>query len=80
MSVDELISKVGAAIVNPVLGLLFAVALLVFVWGVFEMLWQYDSEDARKTGVQHMLWGVVGMTIMLSAWAIIEIVKATIGA
>ncbi len=80
MTVDQLISKVATAIVNPILGLLFAVALLMFIWGVFEMLWNSSSDEARSTGVKHMMWGVIGMTIMTSAWGILRIIRATIGA
>ena len=60
--------------------LLFAAAVLVFLYGVFEYVKDSGSEDARSTGRNHMLWGVVGMFIMISAFGIMRIIMNTIGA
>lgn len=72
--VDSLLTKVNNVILVPIVSLLFAVAFLVFVWGVFEYLIRQNDPDARATGGQHILWGVIGMTIMVSAWGIINFI------
>jgi lysylphosphatidylglycerol synthetase-like protein (DUF2156 family) len=79
-SVLTLIHKINTVIVNPLILLMFAAAVLVFLYGVFEYVKDSDSEDARSTGRNHILWGVVGMFIMISVFSIMDIIMNTIGA
>lgn len=74
-----LVKRVNQYILNPFIGLLFAVALAYFIYGVFEFLANADSEDARTTGKSHMLWGIIGMFIMMGVFGIMQIVINTLG-
>lgn len=65
-------------IVEPLLLLVFAIAIFVFVFGIFEMVWKGTDADAREKGRWHMLGGLIGMVIMLSAWGIINLVANTV--
>lgn len=76
---DSLIIKVGQNILNPIVLLLFAAALVYFLWGVFVFIRDYDNEDARGIGARHMLWGIIGMFIMVSAFGIMNLIARTIG-
>ncbi len=58
---------------------MFAVALIVFVYGVFEYVRQSDSSDERAKGTQHMLWGIVGMFIMISVFGIMKLIMGSFG-
>jgi len=71
---DPIISN----IINPVIGLLFAVGVIVFAYGVFEMVWKGGDPEARETGRNHMIGGVIGMFIMVSAWGIINLISNTV--
>lgn len=75
----DFVAKVNNAIINPLLALIFAAALLYFLWGGFEFITNADNEKGRETGRQHMLWGVVGMLIMVSVFAILRVFLATFG-
>ena len=75
-----LLIKIADAILNPLILLMFAAAFLVFLWGAFEFVRHADSEDGRNDGRNHLLWGLVGMLIMLLALVIIQAVADTIGA
>ena len=78
-SVSELIEVFVEVIINPLLALIFAAGLLVFVYGIVEFLWGLSNEtDAKNTGKKHMFWGVVGMFVMVAAYAIIAIIKNSI--
>ena len=79
MTAVTLINRIETFIINPILLLLFSVALLYFLWGITVFIWKADSEDGRSTGIQHMLWGVIGMFIMIAAWGIINIIGNTFG-
>lgn len=78
-SISELISRINEQIINPLIGLLFALALLYFLWGGVQFLMNVDNEEKRLQGRDHMLWGVIGMFIMVSVWGILEVVTNTFG-
>lgn len=73
------IHRVNQVIINPIILLLFSVAVIYFLWGVFMYVKDSESSDARDTGRRHMMYGVFGMFIMISVFGIINIVLNTIG-
>lgn len=68
-----------STIVNPLIALLFALAVLYFVWGVFNYIRGEDNGGDRKVGTQHIMYGVIGLVIMISAYAIVQTVARTFG-
>ena len=79
MTFDAFMTKVFAAVVQPLLVLLFGVAFIIFIWGVVAYIRNSDSDKDRAEGQQSILWGLVGMVIMISAFGIINIIQGTIG-
>lgn len=78
MPVDVLVARITAAIINPLIALIFAAGFLLFVWGIVEFLFGLSQDtEAKENGKMHMLWGVIGMAIMISAYGIIRIVANT---
>ena len=75
--ITGLISKIVELIVNPLIQLLFAVALVYFLWGVYQYVAGASSPEKRETGAKHILWGLVGLAIMISVFAIIQISSNT---
>lgn len=74
--------KLVEAILNPLLLLVFAIGFLVFVYGVIEFMWGMNAgstEDAKQNGKWHMLYGVLGMFVMVSAYAFVNIIINTVG-
>lgn len=78
MDVSALITKVSVQIVDPILLLLFVIAMLLFVWGIVQLIWGADNDEARATGKRHLWWGTVGVFIMTSAYAIVQLIKNTV--
>ncbi len=68
------------AIVNPAIYLMFALAALMFVWGVFQYVMNAESGDGRTKGGRHILWGLIGLTVMVCVYALIRIILSTMGA
>ena len=75
----NLVDKVNDIILFPTIALLSAVAVLVFLYGCFEYIFKADQSDARAAGVKHIMWGIVGLLIMLSSYAILSIAAGTFG-
>lgn len=78
-SFDEFIGNVDNMIINPLIGLLFALAIVYFLYGVFEFLSNQANEEKKTTGKSHMMWGIIGITIMMGVWTILSIVLNTLG-
>ena len=64
-------------ILYPLITLLLAVALMVFLYGGFEFIMGAAEPGKRQTGRQHILWGIVGMLVMVSAYSILYIAANT---
>ena len=79
MDLAELMSRITKYILNPLILFLFAAAALIFAWGLVEFLSSPDNEEAKTKGRQHMLWGVIGMFIMISVFGIMNLIINTFG-
>lgn len=77
--VYEIVGKVNQYIINPVIILMFAVALVYFLYGLVGFL-STNSDKDRTVGKDHMLYGILGMFIMVSVFAILRIIANTLGA
>ena len=78
-SVVTLMRSVDRVILNPLITLLFALALVYFIYGLVQYLLSPDNEEVRKTSKSHMLWGIVGMFIMVSVFGIMTMILNTVG-
>lgn len=77
--VKKLISGINQYILNPIIIALFAVALVFFLFGVFEYLWKsHKDPGAIQAGAKHIGWGLVGMFIMISVFSLIQVLANTI--
>lgn len=77
-SVTDIINKIEDNVVNPILVLLFAIAFLVFIWGVFTYIVHADDPTKRSEGGKGMIYGVIGMFIMFSVFGIINLIATTV--
>jgi len=76
---DKFIWNVDRLIINPIITLLFALAVVYFLYGLLEFLLNQENEERQTDGKSHMIWGVVGITIMMGVWGILNLVLNTIG-
>ena len=73
----QIIVKFAQIIVNPAIKIMFAIAFVVFLWGIAEYIRNSSSSESNTIGRDHIVYGLVGMAIMVSAFAIISIVIGT---
>ncbi len=78
-SLDSFLGNVNSQIVNPLITFLFALAIAFFLYGVFEFMMNGDNEEKRTEGKSHMVWGVIGIAIMLGVWGILNFLLSTLG-
>ena len=73
------LNKINDVILNPALILLFSVALLVFLYGGLQFIMKASDEKARAEGKKAMVWGLVGMFIMVTAFGLIRLILSSVG-
>jgi fructose-specific phosphotransferase system IIC component len=66
-------------IINPLIGLLFAAAFVVGLWGGVNFILNADNEEARKKGKIAILWAIVGFLIMFAVGGLINVLAGTFG-
>ncbi|MHB1086241.1 MAG: hypothetical protein ACYCZ0_00655 [Minisyncoccota bacterium] len=73
---STLVDRFVDYIINPMILIVFATGFFLFVWGLVQFIYKLD-EGAQSSGKQHMLWGIVGMLIMVSVYGIIGLIDET---
>ncbi len=57
----------------------FALAFIVFIWGVFQyFIMGGANEEVRDKGKGLMLWGLIGFFVMVSVWGLVHILTGTV--
>lgn len=77
MSIDEFLNSVNRVILNPLITLFFAIAFLVFFYGIFQFIASETADSKREEGKRKILYGLVGMFIMFSAYGLINLILGT---
>lgn len=60
--------------------LIFAIAFIVFLWGVFQYFVLGGANvEKRKEGQMFALFGIIGLFVMLSIWGLVNLFVNTFG-
>ena len=73
------IINTASGVINLVIPLLVALALLAFFWGLVVYIWKSGGEDDKDRGKKIMIAGIVSLFVMISIWGIIKIIGNTFG-
>lgn len=73
----EILAKITEVIIQPAILLVFSLGFLLFVWGLVVFAANPTDTTKRQQGTKHMLWGIVGMFIMVSVQGIIFLIDDT---
>jgi uncharacterized membrane protein YidH (DUF202 family) len=74
-----LVSGVVREIGNPLIAILFTVAIVVFFFGLARFIYNADDSAEKETGKRHMVYGLLGVVVMLSAYAILRLFATPFG-
>lgn len=73
--ITALAAKLASAIIYPLIALIVAVGLVVFIYGIIEYLAGLSGVgDGKEKGRKHMLLGLLGMFVMVAAYAILALI------
>ena len=65
---------------------IFALAFLVFVWGVVKHFFlnpsgkdSFGERGGYGEGRQFVLWGILGLVVLFSVWGLVNMLLSTLG-
>ena len=76
-TIQSLICKFNE-ILGAILPLLIALGVVYFVWGVISFVIASD-EEAKTTGRDRMIYGIIGLVVIVGLWGLVRIVTNTFG-
>ncbi len=66
-------------IVDLLVPLVFAVAFIVFIFGVFRyFILGGGNEEKRAQGRQLIMWGIIAFVVMVSVWGLVNVITGTL--
>ena len=73
LSAKDFADNLFEHIVDPLMGLMLLVSILIFVWIGVQLIRNSDSTD-RKELFTKLAWSIVGIFIITSVWTVISFV------
>src|SRR3990167_2068068 len=73
----KLVDRFVTLIIDPTILLVFTAGFLLFLWGLVVFVFNLGEGGENTEGKQHMLWGIVGMLVMVSVFGIIALINNT---
>jgi hypothetical protein len=65
---------------NVFVPVVFALAFLTFLWGVYKyFILGATEEKSRVDGRNFVFWGIIGFVVILSIWGLVAVVGSTFG-
>ena len=78
--INTFLNDISSFINNTLIPLVFAIALLVFLYGVFNYFILGGADDGKKEqGRGLMLYAIVGFVVMVSIFGIVNLIANGLG-
>lgn len=69
---------VFTGLINPLIGLLTGLAVLLFVWGIVQYILYAGDEKKKKSAKDTLLYGIIALFVLFSFWSIVQLLKNSI--
>ena len=77
VTIGDFLCKI-ANILNKVIPVLIVLGVVYFVWGVVQYIMTGD-EAKKKEGRTKMIYGIIGLVVIVAMWGLVFMVKNTFG-
>ena len=78
--IDDFLGDVSGFINDILIPLVFAVALLFFLYGMFTyFISGVNNLDKKDDGKQYIIWSVVGFVLMVSILGVVNLLASGLG-
>lgn len=80
MKFEQFVNTIVSSINNLVVPIIFALAFLTFIWGVFDLFFLSVGDIQKQSKARSfILYGLIGMAILFSVWGLVSILLNTFG-
>lgn len=69
----------GLDILEMLSYVLMSAGIAVFFWGIVKYMMHADDERAKEEGKNIMIWGMVGLFVMIAFWGIVGYLQESLG-
>src|SRR5450830_1268880 len=76
-SIEGILNWATCLLDQSVIPLLFALAVVAFIWGVIQFYLNPENEEKRKKGKSFIVGGLIALFVMVSMWGIVSILTTT---
>jgi hypothetical protein len=76
-TIEYIICRAGD-ILNILIPILIILGVVYFVWGVITYVIS-DDEEAKQKGKMRMIYGIIGLVVIVAMWGLVGIVTRTFG-
>jgi hypothetical protein len=59
--------------------LLVTAGVVFFLYGIVVFIFNSANPEKKAQGAQMMIWGIVGLFVMVSIWGLVQIFRSTFG-
>src|SRR3989344_2854780 len=77
-SIETLMSTI-LSLLNQLVPILVAIAVVWFLWGVVQFVTAGADEEKRKGGRNTMIFGIIAIFVIVSVWGLVNILEGTFG-
>lgn len=78
--VRDFIKNITVFMNDTLVPFIFAIAFLVFLWGMFKtFILGGSDEDKQEEGKHLMMYAIAGFVVMVSLWGIVNLVAGGLG-
>jgi len=66
-------------LISLAIPIVIGLSLIAFLWGLTVFILNADNEEKITEGKTFMVWGVIGLFVMVSVWGIINLLTGSFG-
>ena len=78
-SIQQSLQTIIQIVNTTIIPLFIGIGVLVFIYGVIQYIIKAGDEEARKSARPVIIWGIIGIFVMVSVWGLVNILVSTFG-
>lgn len=78
-SITNIINWASCILVKSIIPFLITLATVAFIWGVIQYFLSPNNEEKRKKGKSFVIWGLIGLFVIISVWGLVGLLSDTFG-
>ena len=76
-TIEGIVCRIGN-ILNTIIPIIVVLGVVYFIWGVVQYVISGD-EEAKAAGKTRMIYGIIGLVVIVAMWGLVSIVTNTFG-